>query len=139
MNISKKAEYAIRAVITIARYAHDKPIQISEISDKESIPIKFLEQILLNLKNKGILKSKRGANGGYLLAKSITLISVGMILDIIDGPFDPIGIQSGNHLSQGLEKCFSEMVEMVNGHLNQFTIQDILEIEEPKDLLAFEI
>ncbi len=139
MNISKKAEYAIRAVITIARATHDKPIQISEISDKESIPIKFLEQILLNLKNNGILKSKRGANGGYLLAKSITLISVGMILDIIDGPFDPIGIQSGNHLSQGLEKCFSEMVEMVNIHLNQFTIQDILEIEEPKDLLAFEI
>ncbi len=139
MNISKKAEYGIRAVIAIARHSQNKPLQISEISEKESIPIKFLEQILLNLKNNGILKSKRGANGGYLLGKSCVNISVGMVLEIIDGPFDPVGLHSGNQLGQGLEKCFNDMMELVNTHLNQFTIQDILEIEEPKDLLAFEI
>jgi len=139
MNISKKAEYAIRAVISIARHANNNPLQISEISKKESIPIKFLEQILLTLKNNGILNSKRGANGGYLLAKSKDDISIGMILDIIDGPFDPVGIHSSNHLSAGLEKCFGQMIEIVNGHLNQFTIKDILEIEEPNDFLAFEI
>ena len=139
MNISKKAEYAIKAVISIARHANNNPLQISEISKKESIPIKFLEQILLTLKNNGILNSKRGANGGYLLAKSKDDISIGMILDIIDGPFDPVGIHSSNHLSAGLEKCFGQMIEIVNEHLNQFTIKDILEIEEPKDLLAFEI
>ena len=139
MNISKKAEYAIRAVISIARHADNNLLQISEISKKESIPIKFLEQILLTLKNKGILNSKRGANGGYLLAKSKNDITIGMILDIVDGPFDPVGVHSGNHLSDGLEKCFSEMVELVNEHLNQFTIRDILDIEEPKDILAFEI
>ena len=139
MNISKKAEYAIKAVINIARHTNNKPLQISEISKTESIPIKFLEQILLNLKNNGILTSKRGANGGYLLAKSKDDISIGMILDIIDGPFDPVGLHSGNHLSAGLEKCFGEMIEIVNGHLNQFTINDILEIEKPEDLLAFEI
>ena len=139
MNISKKAEYAIRAVITIARHANNNPLQISEISKKESIPIKFLEQILLTLKNNGILNSKRGANGGYLLAKSKDDISIGMILDVIDGPFDPVGIHSSNHLSAGLEKCFGQMIEIVNGHLQKFTIKDILEIEEPNDFLAFEI
>ena len=139
MHISKKAEYGIRAVIAIARHSRNKPLQISEISEKESIPTKFLEQILLNLKNNGILKSKRGANGGYLLGKSCVNISVGMVLETIDGPFDPVGLHSGNQLGQGLEKCFNDMMELVNTHLNQFTIQDILEIEEPKDLLAFEI
>ena len=139
MNISKKAEYAMRAVITIARHTNNNPLQISEISKKESIPIKFLEQILLNLKNSGVLKSKRGANGGYLLAKTKGDISIGMILEIIDGPFDPVGLHSGNHLSAGLERCFSQVIEIVNGHLNQFTVEDILEIENPKDLLAFEI
>ena len=129
----------MRAVISIAQHTHDKPIQISEISKIESIPIKFLEQILLTLKNNGILKSKRGANGGYLLAKSKDDISIGMILDIVDGPFDPIGVHSGNDLSTGLEKCFGQMIEIVNEHLNQFTIKDILEIDEPKGLLAFEI
>ncbi|MEC7223702.1 MAG: Rrf2 family transcriptional regulator [Verrucomicrobiota bacterium] len=139
MNISKKAEYAIRAVISIARHTTNSPLQISEISNNESIPIKFLEQILLSLKNNGILNSKRGANGGYLLAKSKDDISIGMILDIIDGPFDPIGVDSGNNLSAGLEKCFGQMIEIVNAHLNHFTIKDILEIEEPKDLFSFEI
>ena len=139
MNISKKAEYAIRAVISIARNKKSKPMQISEISKSESIPVKFLEQILLSLKNNGLLKSKRGANGGYLLAKSSNQISIGMILKIIDGPFDPIGLKSGNDLGAGLEKCFVDMVNMVNKHLNQFTIKEVIEIEEPKDLLAFEI
>ena len=139
MNISKKAEYAIRAVISIARHANNNPLQVSEISKKESIPVKFLEQILLALKNNGILNSKRGANGGYLLAKSKDDISIGMILDIIDGPFDPVGIHSSNHLSAGLEECFGQMIEIVNGHLNQFTIKDILEIEETNNFLAFEI
>ena len=139
MNVSKKAEYAIRAVVSIARHKQNTPLQISEISINESIPIKFLEQILLNLKNNGILKSKRGANGGYLLAKSSDNISIGMILDIIDGPFDPIGLNSGNDLSAGLEECFGDMINMVNKHLNSFTIEKIIEIEEPKDLLAFEI
>ena len=129
----------MRAVICIARHAVNNPLQISEISKKESIPIKFLEQILLTLKNNSILESKRGANGGYLLAKSKDDISIGMILDIIDGPFDPIGIHSSNHLSAGLEKCFGQMIEMVNGHLNQFTIKDILEIEELNNFPAFEI
>ena len=139
MNISKKAEYAIRAIISIARHKQNKPVQISEISEIESIPIKFLEQILLNLKNNGILKSKRGANGGYLLARSSDNISIGMILDIIDGPFDPIGLNSGNDLGLGLEKCLGDLVNIVNSHLNSFTIQKIIEIEKPKDLLAFEI
>ena len=139
MNISKKAEYAIRAVIAIARHRQNKPLPISEISETESIPIKFLEQILLSLKNNGILKSKRGANGGYMLAKSGSQITIGMILEIIDGPFDPVGNKSGNYLGLGLEKCFGEMVDMVNKHLNQFTISKVIKIEEPKDLLAFEI
>ena len=54
-------------------------------------------------------------------------------------PEHPVGSHSGNHLSAGLEKCFGQMIEIVNGHLNQFTIKDILEIEEPNDFLAFEI
>ena len=139
MTISKKAEYAMRAVTLIARHKQNKPIQIREIAKKESIPIKFLEQILLILKNNGILTSKRGANGGYLLAKSSGNISIGIILEIFDGPFDPVGMKSNKDLCAGLEKCFCDMITLVNNHLNQFTIKEVIEIEEPTDLLAFEI
>ena len=138
MNISKKAEYAIRAVVTIAKHKANNPLQISEISESESIPIKFLEQILLTLKNFGILNSRRGSKGGYLLAKSCNDISIGMILETIDGSFDPVGLDSGNHLGLGLEQCFKDMVKIVNDHLNNFTIHDILEIE-CENLIAFEI
>ena len=139
MNISKKAEYALKAVVCIAIHNQNKPLQIREISKIESIPIKFLEQILLTLKNHGILKSKRGANGGYLLAKSSNSISVRTILEIVDGVFDPIGLKSDNKMGAGLRQCFDDMVEMVNDHLSNFTIQKILEIEETKNLLAFDI
>ena len=114
-------------------------MQINEISKKESIPTKFLEQILLSLKNIGILSSKRGSNGGYLLSKSCDKISIGMIIEIFEGPFDPIGMNRDNHLSPGLEKCFGKMVEIVNEYLNEFTIQDVLEIEQAKTIMAFEI
>ena len=139
MNISKKAEYALKAVIAISRNKQNEPIRIGEISSNESIPSKFLEQILLNLKNNGILNSKRGANGGYFLAKSSHEISVGMILNIIDGAFNPARLQSGNDLSVGLEKCFNEMIEMINDHLNKYTIKDIIEMENVKDPIAFDI
>ena len=139
MKISKKAEYAIRAVITIAHHKKQKPLQINEISKKNSIPLKFLEQILLNLKNNGILSSKRGINGGYLLAKSVNDISIGMILESIDGRFDPFGLNNNYDLGLGLNKCFVEMTEMINQHLNKYTIQEILRIEEARDSIAFEI
>ena len=53
-----------------------------------------------------------------------------MVLKIIDGPFDPIGLHSGNHLVW-IRKCFADMVKIVNTHLNKFTIPDIIEIEKP--------
>ena len=62
-----------------------------------------------------------------------------MILEIIDGPFDPIGLGSGSNLGSGLEKCFKELCKMVNNHLNGFTIQNVIELAEPEDIIAFEI
>ena len=139
MKISKKAEYALKAIVYIAHKEMNKPIQISDISKEESIPIKFLEQILLTLKNDGILVSKRGAYGGYLIAKPLNYISVGMIIKSMDGPLDPIGLHSDNYLGSGLEQCFGEMVELINEHLNNYTIEDILKIQHSINHFAFEI
>ena len=139
MQLSKKAEYALRAVVGIANNMTNRPIQISELSKKESIPIKFLEQILLILKNNGILKSKRGANGGYLLGRSSSEITIGKIIYIIEGSFDPLGIEAGNQLGVGLTKCFKDLNKMVSEHLDTFTIQDIIELDQLDGRIAFEI
>ncbi|MCB0560841.1 MAG: Rrf2 family transcriptional regulator, partial [Phaeodactylibacter sp.] len=78
--LSKKSKYAINALLYIARHKdEDRPVLASEISEHESIPHKFLEAILLDLKNAGILRSKRGRHGGYFLQaqpEDINLITI---------------------------------------------------------------
>ena len=88
MRISKKAEYALRALVTIAR--QQKSWRIEELSVRENIPIKYLEQILLALRHAGILTSKRGVGGGYALLRPASKISVGEIIRILDGPLAPV-------------------------------------------------
>jgi len=143
MKISKKAQYAIRAVLAIARRPPAKPVQIGELSESESIPVKFLEQILLSLKKAGLLRSKRGAGGGYFLDRVASSISLGEILEWIDGPFEPLGDarDSPNTLTQNvaLTRCFDELRGLVDEHLHGHSIQDLLDMERPDDVMAFEI
>jgi Rrf2 family protein len=100
MRLSKRGEYGLRAMITLAESAtkSDSPVmmQIKEISQREQISPKFLEQILLTLKNAGMLHSKMGVGGGYYLARPATEITLGQIFRVLDGPVAPI-------------KCVSQM------------------------------
>lgn len=88
--ISQKAKYALRALSALASAAPDKPVLISEIAQQQSIPKKFLEQILLDLKNNGFVRSRRGKQGGYLLLKPAEEITFGDVLRLIDGPLAPL-------------------------------------------------
>jgi Rrf2 family protein len=94
MRLSKRGEYGLRAMITLAEPAKesDSPVmmQIKEISQREQIPVKFLEQILLTLKNAGLLHSKMGVGGGYYLARPASEITLGQIFRVLDGPVAPI-------------------------------------------------
>ncbi len=86
--LSKKAKYALRALFALATdNPHgQKSMLIADIAQQEKIPKKFLEAILLDLKNHGILYSKRGKTGGYALRKTPDLITIGQIIRVIDGP-----------------------------------------------------
>lgn len=93
MQLSKRGEYGLRAMIQLAHPAPNGTLpvmQISEIASMEKIPVKFLEQILLTLKNNGLLQSRRGVAGGYYLAKPASDILLGQIVRILDGPIAPI-------------------------------------------------
>jgi Rrf2 family protein len=99
MRLSKRGEYGLRAMMMLAMPGPDglpRIVQIREISQHEQIPAKFLEQILLALKNAGLLHSKMGVGGGYHLAKPPSEISLGSIVRILDGPLAPV-------------KCVSQM------------------------------
>lgn len=85
MNVSVKCEYALRAVLdlTLAPPAH--PVRIADIAMRQQIPQKFLETILADLKRQGFLESRRGAEGGYLLARHAEQITVGDIVRAVEG------------------------------------------------------
>ena len=86
--LTKKAKYALKALMLMARTGH--PMLIAEISEKEHIPKKFLELILLELKRDGLLESKTGRGGGYNLRARPAAVSVGRIVRLIDGPLAQI-------------------------------------------------
>lgn len=88
--ISQKAKYALRALIELARAEPGEALQIADIAERQRIPRKFLEQILLDLKHRGLVMSKRGAHGGYALLKPAASISFTEVLRLIDGPVAPL-------------------------------------------------
>jgi Rrf2 family protein len=88
--ISRKGKYAIRAVLYLAQRHGGGPIPIEEIASTEKISRKFLESILLELRYAGVLDSKRGKRGGYLLHETPSRVTVGKIIRIVDGPLSPV-------------------------------------------------
>ncbi len=88
--ISKKTKYGLRALIFLAKEYEKKLVIISDLAKSERISQKFLEAILLELKNKGFLQSKKGKGGGYALAKPPAEISMGQIIRILEGPLAPV-------------------------------------------------
>ena len=91
MRLSKRGEYGLRAMIDLATWdTGNGAVQIKDIAEREQIPAKFLEQILLTLKNAGLLHSKMGSGGGYYLARPADQISLGHIIRILDGPLAPV-------------------------------------------------
>lgn len=88
--ISKKTKYGLNALIYLAKEYQKGPVLISDIVKAEKMPQKFLEHILLSLKNQGILESKRGKGGGYLLGKDPKNIKLGQVIRILEGPLAPV-------------------------------------------------
>jgi Rrf2 family cysteine metabolism transcriptional repressor len=85
MNISVKGEYALQAIFDLASNAGPEPVKIAEIARRQKIPQKFLELILASLKQGGFVESRRGAEGGYLLARRAEMITVGDVLRFVEG------------------------------------------------------
>lgn len=88
--LSKKAKYAIKALVALADQQSQEPMRIADLAREERIPPKFLEMILLSLKNQGILQSRKGKGGGYRLARRPADIYLGQIVRMFDGPLAPV-------------------------------------------------
>jgi len=88
--LSKKAKYGLKAAVHLARYGDQGAVLIADIAARERIPKKFLDTILLEMKKKGLLSSKKGKGGGYSLAVPPSQILVGDLVRMLDGPLAPV-------------------------------------------------
>ena len=105
--LSKKTRYAIKALVVLGKNFGEAPMQISKIASEEHIPKKFLEQILLDLRNAGLLYSKKGAGGGYGLVKDPAEIFVVQVLRLTGGPVALLPCVSLNFY-QKCDECSNE-------------------------------
>ncbi|HWL52442.1 MAG TPA: Rrf2 family transcriptional regulator [Chthoniobacteraceae bacterium] len=139
MKLSKRGEYALRALIDIG-IANDlgRPlVQIGELAEKERLPIKFLEQILMQLKEAGYIESKRGKCGGYYLLMPAEKIRFGQVIRLIDGPLAPVACVSQTAYERctcpdeehcGLRMLMHDVRNAIASILDRFTLADTVEM-----------
>jgi Rrf2 family transcriptional regulator, cysteine metabolism repressor len=125
LNISVKGEYALQAIFDLASQRQGEPVKIAEIARRQHIPQKFLELILASLKQGGFVESRRGAEGGYLLARSPDAITVGDVLRFVEGP------SQGKGRSRRKTECpftgmWQEVDRAVASIVDQTTFADVL-------------
>ena len=139
MKVSKRGEYALRALIDIGIASElGRPrLQVSELAAKEKLPVKFLEQILTQLKAAGYVESKRGKFGGYSLAKKMDRIKFGPVIRLIDGPLAPIPCVSQtsyvrctcpDEVHCGLRMLMLDVRNAIAKILDRYTLAEIVEI-----------
>jgi Rrf2 family protein len=139
VKLSKRGEYALRALIDFGlAQALGRPLlQVSELASKEELPIKFLEQILMQLKAGGYLESRRGKLGGYLLARPPENIAIGSVVRLIDGPLAPINCVSQTAYERctcpdeehcGLRMLMLDVRNAIANILDRYTLADVVEV-----------
>jgi Rrf2 family protein len=92
--LSSRAKYATRAILDLSLHYDRRPVQTGEIAERQNIPVKFLEQILLSLKRGGFVQSRKGPGGGYFLSRPPQEITLGEIVRAVDGPLAPMSCVS---------------------------------------------
>ena len=106
MRITYKGDYALKALLDLALHYAQGLSTIHDIAKRINAPVKFLEQVLLELKNGGFVESRRGKIGGYLLAKAPGQITLGEVIRFIDGPIEPIAcVEKGYAGCTDIYKC----------------------------------
>ena len=97
MRLTYRGDYALKTILDLTLHYGNTPVTIHDVAKRADIPIKFLEQILLDLKRGGFVESRRGKVGGYLLAKAPSQIKLGEVIRFIDGPIEPIACVEKNY------------------------------------------
>jgi len=143
--LSQKCKYALQALLSLAREPTQELLLVSDIAERENLPKKFLEAILLELNRNGLVRSRRGRGGGYALAKPADLITFGQVVRIIDGPLAPLSCVSVNYYRRcddckdeqtcDIRKVMRRVRDAIATELDGTSLQDAISGKLPKQLL----
>ncbi len=134
MKVSTRGDYASRALLSLALHDEgDIPTSVSDIAERTALPQPYLEQILLALKGAGLVRSKRGVGGGYVLARSPEQITLGEIVSAVDGPIavGDFGAPHQNGACDHEGQCvlltvWADLGEHMRQHLDTYTLADMV-------------
>ena len=146
MKITYKGDYALKAILDLALHYREGALTIHGIAKRADIPIKFLEQVLLDLKRGGFVASKRGKVGGYLLAKPPSEIKLGQVIRFIDGPIEPIAcLEKGYSGCRDIYRCifkkiWKEVGSATSAIVDKITFEDLIkQVKSRKELFSYQI
>lgn len=139
LKISTKGRYGLRALIDLATYSEIEPVSISSIAARQGISERYLEQLMTLLKKAGLIKSIRGAGGGYVLAKTLGEISVGDVLRALEGSLEPVecAAYKTEDSCEAAGGCVTKYVwqrinESINQTVNEIKLKEL--VEESKNM-----
>lgn len=133
MKISTKGRYALRLMLDLAENGSDKFVALKDIAERQNISKKYLEQIVPLLNKSGILRTNRGYQGGYMLAKKASEYTVGDILRITEGSLAPVScLDTETNLCDRANNCltlplWNGLYKVINEYLDSITLQDIID------------
>ncbi|MDP2043696.1 MAG: Rrf2 family transcriptional regulator [Candidatus Omnitrophota bacterium] len=131
MKITYKGDYALKALLDLTLHYEQKLSTINDVAKRIDAPVKFLEQVLLDLKKGGFVESRRGKVGGYLLAKSPSRITLGEVVRFIDGPIEPIACLESRYVNcLDLNKCvfkriWRDVYKATSGIIDNITFEEL--------------
>jgi Rrf2 family protein len=133
VRVSTRGDYASRALLSLALHPETGPTSVHVLAQRTGLPQPYLEQILLALKGAGLVRSKRGVGGGYVLARAPEEITLGQIVSAVDGPIvaGDFGAPHENGACDHEGQCvllavWAEVGEHMRSHLDSFTLADMV-------------
>jgi Rrf2 family protein len=140
MRVSAKADYAVRAMIALAAADAQEPVKGEEIADAQGIPLRFLENILAELRHQGLVQSRRGAEGGYWLTRAPSEITIAEVIRAVEGPLASVRGERPEEMSyEGdaapLQRVWVALRSNIRSVLERVTLADVVADELPPQVI----
>jgi Rrf2 family protein len=141
MHVTAKADYAVRAVVELAQSSQDSPRKVDDVAKAQGIPVSFLENILTQLRSAGVVRSQRGPEGGYWLAKPPEEVNLAQVIRAVEGPLVGVRGQRPEEIeyigsAESLQQVWIALRANLRKVLENVTVAEVAAGKLPRDIIA---